>query len=62
MTLGAISHHPAAFAATFAVFVVLSLVLIGFVVRFAVKLDRARKATAAAAAKERRRRRPKPSP
>ncbi|HXY45399.1 MAG TPA: hypothetical protein VEH29_14510 [Acidimicrobiales bacterium] len=57
MTLSATAHHPAAFVATFTVFVVLSLVLIGFVVRFAVKLDRSRKA---AAARGRRRRPPGP--
>ena len=55
MTVAATAHDPAAFVVTFAVFLLLSLVLIGFVVRFAVKLDRARKAAAADKGRPRRR-------
>jgi predicted Na+-dependent transporter len=61
--LAATAHHRAAFIAVFTIFVVLCLVLIFFVVRFAVKLDRtgrAAKAAAAAAARQARRRRKPP--
>jgi len=58
VTAAAAAHHRAAFVVVFALFVALSLVLIAFVLRFAVKLDRARKAADAASAKGRRRRRP----
>jgi predicted permease len=51
------ARHLDAFVAVFALFVLLSLVLIGFVVRFAVKLDRERRAAAAAARRASRRRR-----
>jgi flagellar biosynthesis/type III secretory pathway M-ring protein FliF/YscJ len=62
--LAATAHHRAAFIAVFTVFVVLCLVLIFFVIRFAVKLDRtgkaAAKAAAAAASRQARRRRRPP--
>jgi predicted permease len=58
----AAAHHTTAFVIVFAAFVVLSLVLIGLVVRFAVKLDRDRKAAIAAASKARKRRRPPSKP
>ncbi|MGA2210731.1 MAG: hypothetical protein ABSH30_13945 [Acidimicrobiales bacterium] len=58
--LAATAHHRAAFIAVFTVFVVLCLVLIFFVIRFAVKLDRTGKAAAAAAASRQARRRRRP--
>jgi hypothetical protein len=60
--LAAVAHHKTAFIIVFAAFVVLSLVLIAYVVRFAVQLGRARRAAAAAAAAARSasRRHPKP--
>jgi len=57
MTLAASAHYPVAFVVVFAVFVVLLIVLAVFVVRFAIKLDRARKA-ASAASKDKPRRPP----